>query len=334
MVYSYANWLSERGHGVSIMFMNMESLKKLPGAIRSIALKLSIHLRPRWFKLNKRIRRISYSADTKRWEDGYKDDFDCVIATELKTAAFVDSHFDDAKKLYFIQDFENWDCSDEEVYATYRMNMKKIVISEWLKEIVDKYSLKPSVLIRNPIDRNIYCVKNNIEERSPFSIGMLYHEGDHKGCKYAVEALKKVKKNYPDVLVDCFGTTERPADLPDWFIYTRDASQDETAAIYNKVAIWVCASVEEGFGLTGLEAMSCGAALVSTEYKGVKEYAVNEDNALLSPIRDSESLAGNISRLIDNREERIRIAKSGIKKAEEFSIEKAVDSFERMVIVS
>lgn len=44
-----------------------------------------------------------------------------------------------------------------------------------------------------------------------------------------------------------------------------------------------------------------GAVLVSSDYDGVREYAINGVNALLSPIRDSNSLVQNVALVFEDR---------------------------------
>jgi glycosyltransferase involved in cell wall biosynthesis len=62
--------------------------------------------------------------------------------------------------------------------------------------------------------------------------------------------------------------------------------------------VFVCSSWEEGFGLPGLEALQCGAALATTDTKGSRDYAFHERTALVSPPRDTVALARNIIRLL------------------------------------
>ena len=94
----------------------------------------------------------------------------------------------------------------------------------------------------------------------------------------------------------------------------------------------MCSSIEEGFGLPGLEAMACGCALVSTEYKGVREYAIDGKNSLLSKIRNPQDMAENIKKIFDDEELRMKIVKNGIETAKERSLELAGEKFEKVLI--
>ena len=56
--------------------------------------------------------------------------------------------------------------------------------------------------------------------------------------------------------------------------------------ILNYASIFICSSINEGFGLTGAESMACGCALATTSYPAVFEYAVDKKNCLVSPVKD------------------------------------------------
>lgn len=328
IVFEYANRLVEDGFKVKILFLNDHALEKyrFPRWIKKIVINLLTHIEPRWFHLNRKIKKRS-GININR-----KINADIVIATSATTVDYVNSNFESAKKIYLIQDFENWNMSSDKLYATYKLGFQNIVVAKWLKEIVDKYSKKPAIYIQNPINVQKYKVYTPIKKRNPFNIGMLYHVRTTKGSIYAIEALKKVHELYPQLIVNVFGTSNRPNNLPIWFKYTKDASQKQTINIYNNISIFVNSSIKEGFGLTGLEAMACGAALVSTSYDGVKEYAENNVDSLLSPIRDSEALAKNIVSLIENQQKRIKLAEEGQKRAQNFSWDNSYSKFKKVIL--
>lgn len=283
---------------------------------------------PTWFPLSKNVERLSL-FDVKLKEK--LANTDVFVATEVRTVADTMKVADGKKCLYFIQGYENWVVTDEYVQSTYRLGMTNIVISQWLKDIVDKYSSKGSVLIKDPIDINVYKVNTPIEERKKHSIGLLYHKMPHKGLKYSVEAIFRLKELYPDLEVYMFGVPKRPKDFPNWIHYTRKATQQQTVDIYNNVSVWLCATIEEGYGLTSLEAMACGCAVVSTAYTGILEYAHDNDNALLSPVKDVSALVNNVCKVFDDDVLRKRLVVRGRKTAESLSWDKAVDEFEQAI---
>ena len=185
-------------------------------------------------------------------------------------------------------------------------------------------------LIPNAIDTKCYECKIPIEKRSQHTIALLYHSAPKKGLKYAFEVLKSVKKQYPDLQVIMFGKFPVHG-LPKWITYHKNASQKETVRIYNSVQVFLCSTIEEGFGLTGIEAMACGSCLVSTDYKGVKEYAVDNYNALLSPVGDIQAQVNNVVRIFENKELREKISKNGIESVKNFTWIEAMEKFNKAI---
>ena len=124
-----------------------------------------------------------------------------------------------------------------------------------------------------------------------------------------------------------FGRKGYPAKLPDWVKYTKNASQKQTVQIYNDSKVFLCASIEEGFGLTGLEAMSCGSVLVTTDFLGAREYAVDGYNALVSPVKDHKELAHNIIRVFEDETLARKLSENGVTSALDYSWDIAKDRF-------
>ncbi|MEM3851748.1 MAG: glycosyltransferase family 4 protein [Methanomassiliicoccales archaeon] len=97
--------------------------------------------------------------------------------------------------------------------------------------------------------------------------------------------------------------------------------------LYNNATILVIPSLLEGFCMPGLEAMTCGCALVTTDNKGVHEYARNDENCKIVPIKDPAAIRDACIYLLKNKEERIRIANNGIKTASGFDFDRMYREF-------
>ena len=326
IAFEYANRLVADNFDVTVIFLNdgAPHFLKLPSFIKRCIMNLVTRKRIGWFDLDKRIHIVSSTSFNFKKKVRKAD---IVVASAAITADFVKNNFQNSKKIYLIQDFETWDMDKKKLYETYNYGFKNIVISKWLEKLVDKHSNEKSIYIKNPIDINKYKIEIPVSKRDPFTVGMLYHSGKHKGTKYAIAALKEVKKVCPALKVIMFGTSNLSEQFPEWMTYYKNASQSQTIKIYNSISVFVCATINEGFGLTGLEAMACGAALASTDYLGVHEYAVDNKNALLSPVKDVDALANNVIKLITNEELRERLEKNAMNYIEGFSWEHAYNKF-------
>ena len=198
--------------------------------------------------------------------------------------------------------------------------------------MVDQYSPIRTEVISNGIDLNIFHVKTDIRVRFQYSVVMLYHDDARKGCQRGIKILKRLKREFKDLQCVLFGSPKRSKLIPDWIDYYRNVRQTELAQLYNQNAIFFSTSYFEGFGLTGLESMASGCALISTDTKGVNEYAKDGYNALLSQPDDDEALYINLKKVLLDNELRIQLALNGQHEIENFSQELKCKQFEDFLI--
>lgn len=334
IVFEYANRLVERGYDVGIVFDCAvgihQNRKFVPVCVKNILYPFFVKYYPRWIRVNPKVRKICSKTgiNNKEVPDG-----DVVIATAVKTAAPVAKlSASKGRKMYFIQGFENWtsEWTEERVKKTYHLGLTNIVVAKWLENILKKDEAS-CVLIPNGIDFNVFNIDKPIRSRNKHTISMLYHIQPLKGSKYGIQALIKLKRRYPDLQAHLFGVPPRPEDLPDWIFYTRNATQEQLRRIYNWSLIYLYPSIAESFGLTGAEAMACGAAYVASDYGGVHEYAKDNRNVLLSSPKDVDELVQHVSYLFDHDKQRIRLAENGYKDIQNFGWEKSLDKFEKVL---
>lgn len=311
VVFEYANRLKQEGSDVSIIFTNETVLQKnfFCKIARSYICDYYTKVNPRWFSLDKNIKKYSGLSSIK------KSVFACdiAIATAVGTAEYVAKNFSKkTKKLYLIQGFEDWIVSESELVKSYNLGLTCITVSKWLRDMVSARTNARVYYISNPIDTDHFYVKKEIDKRCKYNVAVLYHQQPTKGAQYAIKALLRVKEKYPQLRIEMFGTPPRP-NLPDWVHYTRNATIEQLQEIYNWAAIYVCASIKEGYGLTGAEAMACGCALASSSFSAVFDYAIDQENALLSEPKDVDAMYYNIIRLIEDDDIRLKIALNGSK---------------------
>lgn len=314
VVYEYANRCVRDGYKVNIVYdmfyysRDASLFEKIKQLIRYTITQFTGHYSGRrWFNLDNRVKECF--TRSMRYEDVPKSDV--YVATAVDTSVYVNTYpVEKSRKLYFVQGYENWNISDEELRKTYHYDMKIVVISHWLKQIMNEEGVD-SLLIPNGFDFKYYEMTVPIERKDKFTITMLYHGDERKGIKYGLKALEIVKSYYPNIKVNMFGTPVRPKNLPSWYEYHQSPDKHTINRLYNEGAIFLATSLVEGWGLTVGEAMICGEAVVCTEIDGFKEMCSNGVNALMVPIKDSEKLAESVMSLINNDELRMSLAKHG-----------------------
>lgn len=101
----------------------------------------------------------------------------------------------------------------------------------------------------------------------------------------------------------------------------------------SRATVFVLSSLWEGFGNVIIEAMACGAPVISTRCPyGPEEIITDGVNGLLVPVGDVNALAKAILRLLKDDPLRKRLAKAGKKRAEDFRVEKMVGEYERVFL--
>lgn len=325
IVFEYANYLSLKGYQINIYYIldNLLQRRNLHGAFANFACWIMANYYPRWFKLEKRIK--TYGGEKNKIK---LTEADVTIATAVETFDIVNNQLN-SKKVYFIQDYENWNVSDTYLKKTYQSNVKKITIAKWLSKIVEKYSPTKCICIPDGIDSKIFY-KSEVK-KIPHSIVFHYRKASYKGCDIALKVLEKLKSKYNDLTAYAV-SNENIDHLPDWIIKKKRIPPREVAKINNYCEVFLCTSRKEGYGLPGLESMACGCALVSTSYQGVLEYAIDKENALLAPVDDVDGLIDNIVNLFENQELRNKIVMGGLKTARELTIENSAKKFEEVLI--
>lgn len=102
--------------------------------------------------------------------------------------------------------------------------------------------------------------------------------------------------------------------------FTGHLSDDELRALYSSCRVFVYPSFYEGFGLPLLEAMACGAPVVTSNVPAIVE-TVNDVARLIAPT-DADDLAQAITSLLDDENERAHRSGAGIQHAKKFSWER------------
>ncbi len=102
----------------------------------------------------------------------------------------------------------------------------------------------------------------------------------------------------------------------DWQPYARG---EELPALYRGARMLLLPSLHEGFGLTALEAMACGAPVVSAGVSSLPE--VVADAALLVDPEDTASIAEAIARLFADDQLAKELRARGLERARRFSWE-------------
>lgn len=245
--------------------------------------------------------RFKHNTDIFVWKinNSTVRDADVIIATAWPTAyAVINLAIEKGDKFYFIQDYETWD-NIEYVQNTYKLPMKKIVVSTYINQkLRNNLGLGPFPLVYNGIDSTIFCDKKiRNPEKKVFL--MLNHTLEKKGVIYGLQAFEKIKGIYPDAELKMFGTCNN-SNLPKYVQYYQNPSRNQLVKLYSESNYFIFPSLEEGWGLTPLEAMACGCIVFGTNTGFVLDIGQHEKNMMVSEIGDVDGMVNNIEFILNN----------------------------------
>lgn len=139
-----------------------------------------------------------------------------------------------------------------------------------------------------------------------------------KGLKYLIEALYKLKTEYPQLELLVVGKPQEDGyilkliqrlHLQDQIQFVSGISTAELVRHYSEASLVVCPSLYEGFGLPAGEAMACEAPVISSNGGALPE--VVGEAGVVVPKANADALATAIKDLLDHPEKRTQLGKAG-----------------------
>lgn len=332
VVYEYANRLHSRGHRISIV--HPRNLAAGSGPVEAVKSRLwrvkhaLRHGRPvPWFDLDPEIE----SLMTPDLEETFVPDADAIVATAFQTALPVSRYSaSKGRKFYLIQSWETWHGGQDDVSATWRLPLEKIVISKWLMRKAGELGVEAHY-IPIGLDFTRFFVARPIRERATPRIAMLANPSPIKGTADGLIAIEMARREFRQLRAVLFGVHPRDGSIPDWIEYLHDPTPEQHRELLNESTIFVHPSLVEGWGLPPAEAMACGCALISTSNEGVFEFAEDGVNALISPVSDPLALGKNLISLLRDDDRRIALAEAGHAAIQRFAWDSSVEKLERLL---
>ena len=246
------------------------------------------------------------------WDPARLPKSDALIATAWQSAdAIARAPASAGARFYFVQHYESLYHGDPaRVDATYALPLRKIVISTWLKDIMkERFGSAAEVLV-TPVDRDLFHPVEGVRPGDALRVLMLHHDYPWKGVREGLEAVAAVKVRHPEVLLVGFGV-KRPREALPYDEFHENLPQERLAWLYSSCPIYLCPSWDEGLGMPPMEAMACGAALVTFDNGGCRDYAKDGETALVAPRRDVAALAQALERMVTDTQLQERLARQG-----------------------
>jgi glycosyltransferase involved in cell wall biosynthesis len=246
------------------------------------------------------------------WAPAELPDADAVVATAWQSAqAVAAASSSRGAKFYLVQHYESLYHGEAGlVDATYRLPLRKIVISSWLRDIMrDRFAYDAEVLV-TPVDGGLFHHVPVTSAGPRPRVLMLHHEYPWKGVADGLEAVARARARGARLHLVGFGVKAPRAPMP-YDEFHANLPQRDLASLYSGVDIYLCPSWDEGLGMPSMEAMACGAALVTYDNGGCRDYAAEGVTARVARRRDVDDLAAKLASLALEPALRARVAAAG-----------------------
>lgn len=205
---------------------------------------------------------------------------------------------------------------------------KVIAISDAVREhLVNDLKVKKDkvVLINNGIDIKKFGIPVSDKEKNAYKsrigikpgpvVGVIARLSPVKGHRFLLSAVKELLKQYPNLQLLIVGDGPSKKEIIELTMKLGignctfiEESAIDTRLSLSVMDVFVLPSVQEGLGLSLLEAMAAGVPVVGSNVGGVYSLIKDAHTGLLVAPQDSEALAAAISRLLSGRKNAMEMA--------------------------
>jgi len=206
----------------------------------------------------------------------------------------------------------------------YNLNRADSILStsHVMAKETSKYTSKPIIVTPFGVDLNIFQKRKTAKKNKHIVVGILKSLEDKYGIKYLLEAFKLLvnKNNNLKLLIVGGGTKEtelreltKKLGIEKQTKFQGKVEYDEVPKYHNQMDIEVYPSIvdSESFGVSVVEACACENPVVVTDVGGLPEVVEDGKTGFVVPVKNSSLLADAISKLISDKELRIRVGKAG-----------------------
>lgn len=276
----------------------------------------------------------------------YAAEFDMVCITYYKAVQYVKTIVNDRnekiKYAYYIQDFEPF--FFEEGSKAYREALRSyteipdmicVTKTNWNYNIVKEKTGRDCAVLGPSVNLDLFRPRRAFTNRHKVTMAAMVRRSPRRAPLLTLQVLKKLKDNYGDKIeIVIFGCEqEEYAELKrkiaiDFACHVcGKTTPEQTAAILSNSDIFVDYSEFQAMGLTAMEAMASGCAVVVPQNGGTGDFAKHEINCLVVNTHEIEECIKQTSRLIDDWDLRNRLTNRAVCDICEFIPEKCVFRF-------
>lgn len=254
---------------------------------------------------------------------------DAIFATSWETAYPVRNAKLNAKRFYFVQDFEPYfyPVGSLSVLAenTYKLGFYGITAGGWLADKLHAdYGMKTDHITFGS-DSKVYTFENDTKRREIMFYARPYTE--RRGFELGLLALDLFHKMHPEYVINFVGWDVSEYDIPFPYKNLKVLEHDELSMLYNRCAAGLVMSLTN-MSLLPLELLACGTIPVVNE--GPNNRLVSDNKYIAYSHNDPNSLARTLSDIVRRENDRA-YAKEASRSAANASWEESGKKFVRII---
>lgn len=257
--------------------------------------------------------------------------FDAVVATANQSVPWMTRCAPRDGRLvlgYYVQEFEPWmyppdSDAHRAAMASYTLapEMRCFTKTDWTRQEVLAQTGALCALVGPSVDIDLFRPRPRPDEAAgaPLRIAaMVRPSSAYRQPALTMEILRRAKRTFGDAVdirifgaqLDDPGLRELPLDFA-WqsagVLPTR-----QVASFLNEADIFLDLSSHQAMGLTALEAMACGVAVVVPQTGGATSFASHEWNSLVVDTTSPEACWEALQRLVDDAALRTRLRRQAL----------------------
>jgi len=199
---------------------------------------------------------------------------------------------------------------------TFKFADKIIITLDCVKKFIDKEFHHKTVKIPVGTDTSYFTPAPELPDNN--TILFLAYLVKRKGLKYLIESLDIIRKRIPDVKLlvvgsgpdkDYFVKIAENLRLTGHIEFIENVGHNQTVNYFRRAQLYVLPSLCEPFGMSAVEAMSCGLPVIVTDAGGAPEVVGAHNKDYIVPARDSAALADKIMTVLFNYEKSKNLGK-------------------------
>jgi GT2 family glycosyltransferase len=333
--------VSDAGGGAKVVLQEARAMRRM--GVDARVLNFSRH-RPPFERLAADYEVPAIYVETARDVPEAAAAFDAVIATMHTSVEWLE-RVPAERRAYYVQDFEPWfyrEHSEEyqRAVASYGRfpGMRHVTKTEWNRRIVLEQTGHASTVIGPSVDVDGCRPRPRRDGDWPFRplriAAMIRPSSPRRQPGLTLEVLAACRRRTQEAIeIVVFGcSTESLRALPPAEdLELRNAGvlnrASDVAALLNEVDIFMDCSAYQAMGLTALEAMASGVAVIVPGTGGALSFARPDENALVAGTSTAAAYIDGLTRLMGDAALRARLAERAIDDAAAFYPERAAHAF-------